>query len=72
MSSSVVRPTPRPLNLWLYLGIPIIAAISLILLEMTDLDMVLARLFYDPVAGDFIGRHSFSWKTSCTIAPSRW
>ncbi|WP_434766559.1 phosphatase PAP2 family protein [Pseudomonas triticicola] len=59
MSSSVIRPTPRPLNLWLYLGVPFIAAMALLLLEATDLDMVLARYFYDPVAGDFIGRHSF-------------
>jgi membrane-associated PAP2 superfamily phosphatase len=43
----------------LSLGIPAVAAITLILLELTDLDMDLARLFYDPAAGDFIGRHSY-------------
>jgi membrane-associated PAP2 superfamily phosphatase len=58
MSSNVVRPAPRPLNFWLCLGIPAIAAVILMLLELTDLDMDLARMFYDPVAGDFIGRHS--------------
>ncbi|WP_253477416.1 phosphatase PAP2 family protein [Pseudomonas kilonensis] len=59
MSSSVLRPAPRPLNFWLCLTVPIVAAITLVLLEWTDLDMDLARLFYDPAAGSFIGRHSF-------------
>ncbi|SDA68821.1 Membrane-associated enzyme, PAP2 (acid phosphatase) superfamily [Pseudomonas sp. NFACC15-1] len=59
MSSSVLRPAPRPLNFWLCLMIPAITAIILVLLEWTDLDMVLARLFYDPTVGNFIGRHSF-------------
>ncbi|WP_426234493.1 phosphatase PAP2 family protein [Pseudomonas sp. TWP3-2] len=53
------RPASRPLNFWLCLGIPAVAAVILVLLELTDLDMDLARLFYDPVAGDFIGRHSY-------------
>ena len=59
MSSTVVRSSPRPLNLWLCLGIPALAALVLVLLEWTDLDMVLARMFYDPAAGGFIGRHSY-------------
>ncbi|WP_085636552.1 MULTISPECIES: phosphatase PAP2 family protein [unclassified Pseudomonas] len=59
MPSSAVRPTPRPLNFWLCLGIPVAAAVILVLLELTDLDMDLAQLFYDPAAGDFIGRHSY-------------
>ncbi|WP_223489130.1 phosphatase PAP2 family protein [Pseudomonas sp. A-RE-19] len=59
MSSTAVRPVSRPLNLWLCLGVPVIAAITLLLLELTSLDMDLAKLFYDPVAGEFIGRHSY-------------
>ncbi|MCR8935054.1 MULTISPECIES: phosphatase PAP2 family protein [unclassified Pseudomonas] len=59
MALTSARPVSRPLNLWLCLGIPAVAAIILVLLELTDLDMDLARLFYDPVAGDFIGRHSY-------------
>ncbi|AXP04872.1 phosphatase PAP2 family protein [Pseudomonas fluorescens] len=59
MPSSVLRPTPRPLNFWLCLAIPAVVAITLILLEWTDLDMDLARLLYDPATGDFIGRHSY-------------
>ncbi|WP_210640287.1 phosphatase PAP2 family protein [Pseudomonas sp. Tri1] len=59
MPSSVIRPTPRPLNFWLCLAIPAVAAITLVLLEWTDLDMYLARLFYDPAASGFIGRHSY-------------
>ncbi|MCW1243298.1 phosphatase PAP2 family protein [Pseudomonas sp. SAICEU22] len=59
MSSSVLRPAPRPLNLWLLLGVPILTALLLVLLEWTDLDMKLAQLFYDPIAGNFIGRHSY-------------
>lgn len=59
MSSSVSRSAPRPLNFWLCLGVPIVVAIILVLLEWTDLDMALARRFYDPSAGDFIGRHSY-------------
>jgi len=59
MSSSVLRPAPRPLNFWLFLGVPILTALLLVLLEWTDLDMKLAQLFYDPIAGNFIGRHSY-------------
>jgi len=59
MSSSVICSTPRPLNLWLCLAIPAVTAVILVLLEWTDLDMVLARLFYDPAVGTFIGRHSY-------------
>lgn len=59
MPSSPTRPLSRPLNPWLTLGIPLLTAVLLILLELTDLDMYLARLAYDPAAGDFIGRHSY-------------
>lgn len=59
MSSSNARPTSRPLNLWICLGIPAVTAITLLLLELTSLDMSLAQLFYDPQAGGFVGRHSY-------------
>jgi membrane-associated PAP2 superfamily phosphatase len=36
-----------------------VTALVLVLLELTSLDMDLARLVYDPEAGDFIGRHSY-------------
>lgn len=54
---------PRPLNLWLYLGIPFATVVALVLLEWTSLDMDLANLFYDPAAGQFIGRHSYLLET---------
>ena len=57
--SSFPRPRSRPLNYWVCLGIPILAAVILLLLELTTLDMDIARLAYDPLAGDFIGRHSY-------------
>jgi membrane-associated PAP2 superfamily phosphatase len=41
------------------LGIPAVTAIALVLLELTSLDMDLARLAYDSTAGDFIGSHSY-------------
>lgn len=63
MVSISARPASRPLNLWVCLGIPAVAAITLVLLELTDLDMDLAKLFYDPVAGNFIGRHSYFLET---------
>ena len=59
MVSTLARPASRPLNFWVCLGVPVIAAIILVLLELTNLDMDLAKLFYDPVAGQFIGRHSY-------------
>ncbi|MFF7708172.1 phosphatase PAP2 family protein [Pseudomonas sp. NPDC007930] len=49
----------RPLNPWLVLGIPLVIAVALILLELTDLDMYLARLAFDPQTNEFIGRHSY-------------
>lgn len=57
--SSLPRPRSRPLNVWVCLGIPILAAVILLLLELTTLDMDIAKLAYDPLAGDFIGRHSY-------------
>jgi membrane-associated PAP2 superfamily phosphatase len=50
---------PRPINTWLYLGIPLAIAVALILLELTSVDMDLANLFFDQAAGQFIGRHSY-------------
>lgn len=49
----------RPLNPWLALGIPLLTAVVLVLLELTDVDMALARMAFDPAAGQFIGRHSY-------------
>ncbi|MCP8634248.1 phosphatase PAP2 family protein [Pseudomonas mosselii] len=54
---------PRPINPWLYLGIPFVTAVALVLLEWTSLDMDVANLFYDPVASQFIGRHSYLLET---------
>lgn len=71
MVSTSARPVSRPLNFWLCLGIPALAALVLMLLELTDLDMDLARLFYDPVAGTSSAGTASSSKTSCTTAPSR-
>ncbi len=53
------RTSPRPINYWLYLGIPLATALALILLELTSVDMDVANLFFDPAAGQFIGRHSY-------------
>ncbi|CAM4095328.1 Phosphoesterase [Pseudomonas reidholzensis] len=50
---------PRPINPWLYLGIPLATAAGLLSLEWTSLDMDLAKLAFDPAAGQFIGRHSY-------------
>ncbi|MCY1391474.1 PAP2 superfamily protein [compost metagenome] len=59
MLISNARPKTRPLNWWLCLGIPLVTAIILVLLELTTLDMDLAKLAYDSNAGGFIGRHSY-------------
>jgi len=59
MVSTAIRPASRPFNFKLALGLPILVGILLVLLELTTLDMDLARLFYEPTAGDFIGRHSY-------------
>ncbi|RMQ45723.1 PAP2 super protein [Pseudomonas cichorii] len=59
MSTPATLSRSRPLNPWVYLGIPAATALILILLELTSLDMSLAHLAYDPIAGDFIGRHSY-------------
>ncbi|KPC34568.1 PA-phosphatase-like phosphoesterase [Pseudomonas syringae pv. cilantro] len=58
MSKTVAPPYSRSLNPWIYLGIPITVAIVLVLLELTSLDMDIAKMAYDPVSGEFIGRHS--------------
>ncbi|MFJ3482302.1 phosphatase PAP2 family protein [Pseudomonas sp. NPDC090202] len=59
MSEIFERPVSRPINLWLYLGIPLVTAVTLLLLELTSLDMDIAKLAYDPAAGGFIGKHSY-------------
>jgi membrane-associated PAP2 superfamily phosphatase len=59
MVSTLLRPASRPLNLPVVLGIPAVVAIILVLLELTTLDMDLARLFYNSADGGFVGRHSF-------------
>ena len=56
---AVSPPYFRPLNLWICLGIPAVTALILALLELTSVDMDLARLAFDPAAGAFIGRHSY-------------
>lgn len=53
------RIRPRPINPWLYLGIPLATALALVLLELTSVDMDVAYLFFDQAAGEFIGRHSY-------------
>nr|WP_314482364.1 phosphatase PAP2 family protein [uncultured Pseudomonas sp.] len=50
---------PRPLNLWLYLGIPVATMLALVALEWTSVDMDVANLFFDTATGQFIGRHSY-------------
>lgn len=59
MSSSTFRPASKALDFRLHLGIPAAAALVLLLLELTSLDMSLARLFYSTTDGGFIGRYSF-------------
>jgi membrane-associated PAP2 superfamily phosphatase len=63
MTSALIRPASRPLNFWICLGVPAVTAAILILLELTSLDMDLAKRFYDPVAGAFIGGHSYLLET---------
>jgi membrane-associated PAP2 superfamily phosphatase len=63
MASTAVRPVSRPLDFRVCLGVPAIAALVLLLLELTSLDMDLARIFYDPAAGGFVGRHSYFLET---------
>ncbi|MDH0570173.1 phosphatase PAP2 family protein [Pseudomonas fulva] len=50
---------PRPLNLWLYLGISMAIMLGLVALEWTSVDMDIANLFFDTATGQFIGRHSY-------------
>jgi len=59
MPSTAVRPVSNPLNVWLCLGIPALAVAIMLLLELTSLDMDLAKLFYSAADGGFVGRHSF-------------
>ena len=63
MASTAVCPVSRPLDFRICLGVPAIAALVLLLLELTSLDMDLARIFYDPAAGGFVGRHSYFLET---------
>jgi len=59
MKSASSLPVSKPLDFWLCLGLPASAAVALLLLELTSLDMDLARHFYTAEAGGFIGRYSF-------------
>ncbi|AZE19114.1 putative membrane protein [Pseudomonas chlororaphis subsp. aureofaciens] len=59
MAPTLARPASRALNWWICLGVPALAALSLLLLELTSLDMDLAHYFYDSAAGGFIGGHSY-------------
>ncbi|EIM17378.1 phosphatase PAP2 family protein [Pseudomonas chlororaphis] len=59
MAPTLARPASRALNWWICLGVPALAAVSLLLLELTSMDMDLAHYFYDPAAGGFIGGHSY-------------
>jgi membrane-associated PAP2 superfamily phosphatase len=51
--------TPSPDQLLAVPGNPLATALALILLELTSVDMDVANLFFDPAAGQFIGRHSY-------------
>jgi membrane-associated PAP2 superfamily phosphatase len=59
MQATLPRPVSQPLNLWACLGLPAVTAVVLVLLELTNVDMDIATLAWDPQAGDFIGRHSY-------------
>lgn len=59
MVPTAIHHASRPFNFRIALGVPIVVGVILVLLELTSLDMELARLFYEPSAGDFIGRHSY-------------
>ncbi|WP_460089330.1 phosphatase PAP2 family protein [Pseudomonas sp. H2_D10] len=59
MPSPPVAPASKPLDFRLYLGIPAAAALALLLLELTPLDMALAKRFYNAAEGGFVGRYSF-------------
>lgn len=59
MKSASTVAVSKPLNVWLCLGIPVGAALILLLLELTPLDMDLAKRFYSAADGGFVGRYSF-------------
>jgi membrane-associated PAP2 superfamily phosphatase len=63
MPSADLRPASRPLDLKLFLGLPVLVAIALCLLELTSIDMDLERLFYDPSTHSFAGKHSYWLET---------
>jgi len=63
MSTTTLRPASRPLNFWICLGIPALVAIALCLLELTDIDMAIERLFYSPLEHAFTGKHSYLLET---------
>ncbi|WP_434609113.1 phosphatase PAP2 family protein [Pseudomonas sp. R1-7] len=59
MAYAPLRLASRPLNFRIALGLPAVVALVLVVLELTTLDMDLAKLFYSATEGGFIGRHSF-------------
>lgn len=63
MPSSDLRPQSRPLNLKLYLGIPVLLIVLLCLMELTPIDMNLEQLFYSPMEHSFTGKHSYLLET---------
>lgn len=63
MPSTDLRPLSPRLNFKLFIGLPLLVAISLLLLELTNVDMVLERLFYDPIDHSFAGKHSYWLET---------
>lgn len=58
MFSLPTRVSSRPLNLWVCLGLPAITVILLLVFETTDLDMVIAKLAYNPTSG-WLGSNSY-------------
>lgn len=63
MPSSDLQPRSRPFSGKLYLGLPVLIMIALCLLELTNIDMDLERLFYNPLEHTFTGKHSYWLET---------
>jgi membrane-associated PAP2 superfamily phosphatase len=63
MPMTDLRPSSRPLDLKWCIGVPVLIAIALCLLELTSIDMDVERLFYDPLEHAFSGKHSYWLET---------